>query len=281
MFTRWVLSTVNAPWLVDGQTTLLSQNFDIVLTREATTKKNLKFLEAVSGRTFPRTSRAALFKAAILIFLFCACIRPPAAQAEEPATIDFSLDFPNSAPEHYMISVQADGHAHYESTGKITSDSDERDTYESDFSFADATRARIFELAAQAHYFSGKVDSGNKKIAFTGAKKLTYKDAKRTAVAEYNYSPLVPVQQLTSIFQSVAGTLEYGRRLTYFHRYQKLALDDELKRAEDQARRGEIMELQAIKTVLQSIYDDNSVIKIVRVRALRMIEMEPVPVAGK
>ncbi len=92
---------------------------------------------------------------------------------------------------------------------------------------------------------------------------------------------MVPVQQLTSLFQSVAGTLEYGRRLTYFHRYQKLALDDELKRAEDQARRGEIMELQAIKPVLQSIYDDNSVIKIVRARALRMIEMEPLPVAGK
>jgi len=268
------------PWRANRKQRFFGIILYIAVPREATTNKNPQSGVAVPRRTFRVVSWSSIISSVFLILL-CFAIGPTAASAEDPATIDFSLDFPNSAPEHYTISVQVDGHAHYESTGKITSDSDERDTYDSDFTFADATRARIFELAAQARYFSGKVDSGNKKIAFTGAKKLSYKDSKRTATAEYNYSPVVPVQQLTSLFQSVAGTLEYGRRLTYFHRYQKLALDDELKRAEDQARRGEIMELQAIKPVLQSIYDDNSVIKIVRARALRMIEMEPLPVAGK
>src|SRR5579864_5253904 len=87
-------------------------------------------------------------------------------RAAEPATITFSLDFPNSSPEHYSISVDSGGHAHYESSGKITITSDERDTYQTDFTFSDATRARIFELAAQAHYFAGKIDSGKKKLAF-------------------------------------------------------------------------------------------------------------------
>jgi hypothetical protein len=81
------------------------------------------------------------------------------------------------------------------------------------------------------------------------------------------------VQQLTSLLQSVSGTLEYGRRLTYFRRYQKLALDDELKRMEDQARRGEVAELQAVNPVLQDIYDDNSVIKVVRARARRIMDL--------
>jgi hypothetical protein len=198
------------------------------------------------------------------------------AYAAEPASISFSLDFPQSNPEHYQISVQSDGHAHYESTGKISADSDARDDYETDFIFSDATRTRIFELSAQAHYFSGKVDSGNKKLAFTGAKKLVYKDAQRNTSAEYNYSSQPAVQQLTTLFQSVAATLEFGRRLTYFHHYQKLALDDELKHMEDEARSGELGELGAVSPILQQIYDDNSVMNVVRARARRIMDMGPV-----
>jgi len=202
------------------------------------------------------------------------------ALAADSGTITFSLDFPNSAPEHYSMSVQADGNAKYESTGKISQDSDERDDYHTEFSFSDATRGRIFQLASQAHYFAGKVDSGNKKLAFTGAKKLAYSDGQKNTSAEYNYSSQPAVQQLTTLFQSVAATLEFGRRLTYFHRYQKLALDDELKRMEDQVRRGEITELQAVKPVLQQIYDDSSVMNVVRARALRIMDMNPAASAG-
>lgn len=212
--------------------------------------------------------------AVFLLFSRALCI------AADPASITFSLDFPNSSPEHYSIAVQSDGHAHYESTGKISADSDARDDYETDFTFSDATRARIFELAAQAHYFSGKVDSGNKKLAFTGAKKLVYKDGQRSSSADYNYSPQPPVQQLTTLFQSLAATMEFGRRMTYFHRYQKLALDDELKRMEDQAKHGELAELQAVSPVLKEIYDDTSVINVVRARAHRIMEMQPLP-SGK
>jgi hypothetical protein len=193
--------------------------------------------------------------------------------AADPATITFSLDFPNSNPERYSIVAPSDGHAHYECSGKIAEDSDDRETYETEFTFSDATRAKIFALAAQAHYFSGKIDSGNRKIAFTGAKKLSYKDGQHESTAAYNYSTLPVVQQLTALFQEVASTLEFGRRLAHYHRYQKLALDDELKRMEDQAIRGELIELQAVKPVLQEIHDDSSVINVVRARAQRIMEM--------
>ena len=221
-----------------------------------------------------RWSRPALSLLLLLLFLQLPL------RAADPATVSFSLDFPNSSPEHYSFSVQSDGHAKYESSGRISADSDERSTYESEFAFSDATRARIFQLANQAHYFSGKIDSGNKKLAFTGAKKLTYKDGQRSTTAEYNYSSVPAVQQLTSLFQAVAATLEFGRRLTYYHRYQKLALDDELKRMEDQARRGDLAEIQAVKPVLQDIYDDSSVINVVRARAQRIVEMKPVSLPG-
>jgi hypothetical protein len=209
--------------------------------------------------------------AAFLLFSGALCI------AADPASITFSLDFPNSSPEHYSIAVQSDGQAHYESSGKISDDSDARDNYQTDFTLSDSTRARIFALAAQAHYFSGKVDSGNKKLAFTGAKKLVYKDGQRNSSADYNFSQQPAVQQLTTLFQSLAATMEFGRRMTYFHRYQKLALDDELKRMEDQAKRGDLAELQAVSPVLKEIYDDTSVINVVRARAQRIREMQSFP----
>lgn len=193
--------------------------------------------------------------------------------AAAPATVTFSLDFPNSVPDHYTIAVSSDGTAHYSCTAKISEQSDDRDNYASDFSVSDATRARIFELASQAHFFSGKIDAGNRKLAFTGKKTLVYTDGQRNNTADYNYSPVPAVQQLTTLFQNMASTLEYGRRIIYEHRYQKLALDDELKRMEEEARSGNLAELQSVKPILQKVYDDPSVMNIARARALRIMDM--------
>lgn len=203
------------------------------------------------------------------------------ARAAEPATVTFSLDFPGSDPDHYSFSLESDGRARYECSGKISPDSEDHETYQTEFSFSDATRTRIFELAARAHYFSGAIDSGKRNLANTGVKKLSFKDGQREFTAAYNFSSLPAVQQLTALFQSTSATLEFGRRLAHIHRYQKLALDDELKRMEDQARQGDLVELQAVKPVLQEIYDDTSVLNVVRARAQRIMEMGPAPSAGR
>jgi len=195
------------------------------------------------------------------------------ARAADTATVTFSLEFPNSDPERYSISVSSDGHAKYECSAKVAPESDERQSYESAFEFSPANRERIFALTAQAHYFAGKIDSGNHKLAFTGAKKLVYRDGERSSIADYNYSSLPAVQQLTALFQSVASTLEYGRRLAYYHRYQKLALDEELKRMEGQARSNELSELHAVEPLLQAISSDPSVMNVVRARAQWLIEL--------
>jgi hypothetical protein len=197
--------------------------------------------------------------------------------AAEPATVVFSLDFPASDPEHYSISVRSDGHATFECLARTSPDSDEREAYQSEFDFSSTTRARIFDLAAQAHYFQGNIDSGNHKLAFTGTKKLVYRDGQRSNRAEFNYSNLPSVQQLTALFQSVAATLEYGRRLAYYRRYQKLALDEELKRMEAQAKANELSEIQAVEPVLQTIFEDPSVINVVRARAQRLMQMAHSP----
>jgi hypothetical protein len=235
---------------------------------EGFTKAKLKKSSEPGVATALRASRVVGF-----ILLGFLVFGNAAAHAAEPARVTFTLDFPNSDPEHYSISVQSDGGAVYTCSAKISADSEDRENYELEFRFSDANRARVFELAKQAHYFAGKVDSGNKKLAFTGAKKLVYKDGEREVSASYNYSPQIAIQQLTTLFQNSGATLEFGRRLAHYRRYQKLALDDELKKMEAQARSGNLSELQSVTPILQEIYDDPAVMNVVRARAQRLMEM--------
>jgi hypothetical protein len=192
--------------------------------------------------------------------------------AASAASVTFTLDFPQSNPEHYSIAVNTSGHARYECTGKVAEDSEE-EVYQAEFQMSAANRERVFSLAKQAQYFTGAIESSNGKLAFTGTKVLSYQDGQHSNTAHYNYSNLAPVQQLTTLFQNMAATLEYGRRLAYYHRYQKLALDEELKRMQTQARNNELTELQSVAPELQEILEDVSVINVVRARAKELIEM--------
>jgi hypothetical protein len=196
------------------------------------------------------------------------------------ATVTFTLDFPQSNPEHYLILVDGGGHAHYECTAKVAEDADE-EAYRSDFEVSAGSREKIFGWTKQAKYFAGNIDSQNAKLAFTGAKVLTYQDGQQSHTGRYNYSNSEPVRELTSLFQNMASTLEYGHRLAYYHRYQKLALDDELKRMETQAKNNELSEIQSVAPVLQEIVNDSSVINVVRARAKEIMERGNGATAGR
>lgn len=198
--------------------------------------------------------------------------QPAGSNPASAATVTFKLNFPHSDPEDYSISVDASGQGRYECTGPVAPDS-EPDTYRAEFAVSPETREKIFTWSKQAGYFGGNLDSGNRKLAFTGNKTLAYHDAQHDNTAGYNYSNSPTVRQLTELFQSMAATLEYGRRLAYYHRYQKLALDDELKSMEAEAKNNQLSELQSVAPVLQQIIDDNSVLNITRVRAQELLQM--------
>lgn len=196
---------------------------------------------------------------------------PVAVGAGSPV-VTFTLDFPQSQPEHYSIRVTSDGPSHYQSTGRISSDSDDTDSFDFDFTLSAETRARIFAMAAKAGYFQKDLDSHRKGIAFTGKKTLSYKDASRAGESTYNLSSNSAAQELTSLFQNLSATLEFGHRLDYDHRYQKLALDQELKRMQEMAESNELSEVSAIYPILEQIIGDQSVINVARARAQRLLD---------
>jgi hypothetical protein len=193
----------------------------------------------------------------------------PAAQEKTPPTISFTLDFPGSQPEHYEISVSSDGGTVYDSSARVDPETGTADPFHLDFVISKYGRQRIFDLARQAHYFEGTVES-KKHMALTGRKTLRYKDGERSTQATYNYSSLAPMQELTEFFQSVSTTLELGHRLQYFYRFQKLALDAETKRVEEADNDTHLKELSAIAPILEQIANDPTVVNVARARALRL-----------
>jgi hypothetical protein len=211
----------------------------------------------------------------VLAFFLAALVCAPqavvGATATTPASLRFTFDFPGSEPSHYVIEVSSEGKASYDSNGKLMPDSTPDESFRLEFTASPETRDRMFSLVKKANYLKGQIDSKKKNLASTGTKVLTYKDGATSSEATYNYSPVPAVQELTDLFQSMSGTLEFGRRLEYFHRYQKLALDEELKQMEEQATHGRITELSAVAPVLKQIADDPAVIKVVRARALRLL----------
>ena len=189
------------------------------------------------------------------------------------ATVGFTLDFQGANPSHYEISIASDGRGSYSSNGQLNQQSEPADPAPLQFTISDSVRSQVFDLVKKSRYFSGKIDSGRKNIANTGNKVFTYKDAGHNSQATFNYSPVPAIQELTSIFQGLSTTLEFGRRLTYFRKYEKLALDDDLKRIEQMQRENNLGDLQAISPVLQGIADDRSVMNVSRARALRLLAL--------
>jgi len=186
--------------------------------------------------------------------------------------VGFSCDFPGSDPSHYGFSVSSDGHTSYISDGKLNKDSNPDEPFRTDLTLSQAMVSHIFDLAKQAKYFEGNIDSKKKNVASTGTKTLFYKDAKTGNMANYDYTTVPAVQELTTLFQNLSATLEFGRRLDYDERYQKLALDEELKHMEDAAKLGSLAEVSMDAEVLQKIVDDPAVINEVRARAQRLLQ---------
>jgi hypothetical protein len=210
----------------------------------------------------------------LLLLIILSVIAAPQAPtpSEAPAAVTFTLDFPASQPEHYSIRVPSDGASHYHSSGRLSADSEDTDSFDLDFALLPETRQKIFALAAKADYFQKDVDSRHKSLAFTGKKTLAYKDAERSGETTYNYSNNSGVQELTALMQNLSTTLEFGHRLQYDLHYQKLALNEELQRMDDLARSHELMELTAIRPILDQLIADPGVINVTRARAQRLLE---------
>lgn len=203
-------------------------------------------------------------------------VAPDRSDLAEPLlpTIRFAFDWPGVAPDHYAVSVDSSGRAAYESRGRpfVTAESVPGDPYIVKFMMSSELRDRIFALAEKTDRFRGSFDYTKRRIAHTGQKTLVYESGADRFEATYNWSQHPAIQELTKIFRGISNTFEGARRLDYLRRHDRLGMDAELRRMEEHAKHGELLEVHAIAPFLRELAQDPSVMHIARVRAERLLQ---------
>ncbi len=210
------------------------------------------------------------FAIVLLLFVLPVSAQQEAAPAARPA-VTFSFDWNQGIPwQTYSITVQADGNTHFQGTPTPDGPGD-TDPFQQDFTMSEANRVKIFELAKKLNYFQGDVDSHLKKIAQTGSKTLAYQSAATHGSTTYNWSQNADVQELNRLFLAIANTLDYGRKLTFQYRFDKLGMNTRLQELQDIRANHYAEELGAIEPILRKIADDPNMMHISRQIAQQLL----------
>lgn len=134
-----------------------------------------------------------------------------------------------------------------------------------------ATTEMIFKTARSLNYFNMECASKAKNIADTGKKTLSYAGPDGHGSCLYNYSENKSVAQLTEMFQSIAFTLDEGRKLDFMHRFDRLGLYSEMDSLKHEVQEKRALELQNISPSLASIANDEALMQRVRERAVMLL----------
>ena len=184
----------------------------------------------------------------------------------------FAFDWSQGIPwQKYSIAVQSDGKAHFDGTPNDDG-THNTDPYHQDFSMSEANRQKVFELTRKLNYFRGDFDSHLKHIAQTGSKTLEYRSPQPQGTTTYNWSQNADVEELTKLFQAIAMTIDYGRKLAFQYRFDKLGMDDRLKELQDLQASHEVAELSIIAPILHKIADDPNMMNISRQAAKQLLQ---------
>ena len=191
--------------------------------------------------------------------------------------VAFKFDWDQGRPwVKYTISVDDAGNAHFQGVGNPV-ESGDGDELSQDFTVSDANRQKIFELAKKINYFQGELETRQKNIARTGQKTLEYHRGNSASGPEktsatFNYSPNADVNELTRLFQAIAATVDFGRKLAFDYRFNKLGLDARLHSLQDMQAGHFAEELQAIEPILQKIANDPNTMHINQVTARQLLK---------
>ncbi|MGC2696715.1 MAG: hypothetical protein WA738_13095 [Candidatus Angelobacter sp.] len=188
-------------------------------------------------------------------------------------TITFVRVWEAFTPQNIDVTIQSTGPAKYISRNpfKPPTEGNPDPEYVLKFTMSAANRDKLFRDARQANFFQGDFSYKKHTVASTGKKTLIYADQARHVETTFDYSENKYIKEITDIFQGLSNTIEYGRKLQFLHRFDKLGLEAELKGMEDAAENHNLAEVQVIAPTLEGIANDPAVLNIARERARRLL----------
>jgi hypothetical protein len=209
----------------------------------------------------------------------------PASSTEPPAVLQSQVSFQfervGVPVPRYSLEIHEDGTGRYQAdeAASVPSQSSSAAQYmggkhiDRAITVSPATVAKIFKQARSLDHFNIACESKAKNIANTGKKTLSYVGPDGRGSCVYNYSDNKNVAALSDMFLAIAFTMDEGRRLEFFHRYDRLGLDAEISTLAHEATEGRALELGTIAPTLESIERDTALIQRVRLQAGKLLEL--------
>ena len=196
----------------------------------------------------------------VVLLAFCGDLAAQNPQLKTRAgsrfpTVIFTSALWSADPGYYSIAVDTAGTATYQSAPESL----ERTgvPYTIEFHVSDRTRRTIFNVVRQLDFFRGEIPAQQISTANDKVRTLMYRDLPLSTQLTYSGSSDSNIEELTSIFEEVSETLEYGRRLAYLQQHDRKKIASELKTLQADADRHVLRELQTIAPVLRSLAADS------------------------
>ena len=180
-------------------------------------------------------------------------------QGPRIATVEFTSSQPGINPGYYSVVIDSMGTASYWSLPN--SDLQTGSPYSVEFEVSAQTRAEIFQLTQQLRLVDGDFQN---EYSEPWLKSLTFSDGPIEHAIFYTNSANPSMNQLTVLFEKIADTLEFGRRLAAFRTRNPQGLTSELLQMKQELAQGNLAEVRAIAPTLQAVASDSAVPEIAR-----------------
>ncbi len=212
-------------------------------------------------------SGTTIWSARSIVWLCCLTLAGPATLwGADTATVTFQHIFKGSSPEFVEIKVNEDGAATFD-IRQLSEEPDPRA-----FPVSPAVCMKLFELARELNNFKGADLDIHRRVAYLGEKVFRYEKGSEIHETRFNYTIDRTASQLLLVFNGLSqqqqDMVELERRL----RYDRLGVDDALRRFEAHLGRGALPEPERLLEVLDRIAADSRIVGVARQRARSLAE---------
>jgi len=185
-------------------------------------------------------------------------------------TVIFSAVRWNADPSYYSIAIDATGTGTYLSSPEGL---DKTGTpFTSEFQVSDRTRRIVFNLSQKLEYFAGSYGELQSSPETHNVYTLAYRYGSVNNQYTYSTSSDADLEELTSVFEELSQTFEFGRKLSDDELHHHRAFGPQLDLMKSKADRHALRDLPALLPILRNIAADTSVDAAARKQASWLIK---------
>lgn len=194
-----------------------------------------------------------------------------------PPTIAVEVTNPQLTPSKWSLNFTEEGWADFDSQADASAPQPGQPAYgklHRRFQLSPEFTAHAFQVARQHKLFNFPCES-HMKVAFQGAKRLSYRGNEGAGSCEFNYAKEKSIQELAEALMAVETTVLYGVRLEGLLQHDRLGLDQEMESLAAAAQSHTAIELGAIRPILTQLAGDDQVLERARRKARLLLAQAP------